>query len=98
RTSMILAEVNRVLRRDFEVVHEIGEDSAIGSGPGENRLLVVADREDVAVVAGQSAYDAILGGIQVLKLVDENGAPSCRNCRSDRRIFDELSSFDQEHV
>jgi hypothetical protein len=67
-TAVIRLEMNG--RDDLEVVEEALEQRRVGAGPGVDRLVVVADREDVLVVAGQRMDDAILDGIQVLEFVD----------------------------
>ena len=61
---------------DVEVGAEAVEDGGVGAGPGEDGLLVVADREAVAVLCGQAGHDFVLGQAQVLELVHQDAVPA----------------------
>src|SRR5688572_32929750 len=63
----------------LEVVNESCEDAWIGARPGEDGLLVVTDREQVAMTGCESVDDRVLDAVQVLELVDENAVPARAN-------------------
>src|SRR5438105_7646787 len=88
RTTTILAELHVPL--EGEVVHECEKDAWIGARPRVDRLLVVADREDVTMSAADVANHGVLHRIQVLELVDEDTIPARLNTRHDARIAEEL--------
>ena len=50
---------------DAEVVDEVDQHFGLRAGPGEHRLLVITDDEQVAVLPGQTAHDVILLRIQI---------------------------------
>src|SRR5437762_8654951 len=74
-TAPVVPEVNDAIGADAEVLLEAPEDLWIGASPRVNRLLVVADGEDVTVLLRQSTNDRVLNGIQILELVDKHNIP-----------------------
>ena len=61
--------------RDPEVLAEPAEHSRIGAGPGEDRLLVIPDREEVAMGRREPLQDLVLCRVQILELVHEQVVP-----------------------
>src|SRR3954447_9629693 len=60
---------------ESKIVAESMDDVGIRSGPGEDRLLVVAHPKDISVSLRQLANDAVLNRAQVLKLVYQHVVP-----------------------
>ena len=58
--------------RALEVFLEAQDHAVIAAAPGVDRLIVVADDRNVAVVGGQQRHEAILRDIDVLILVDQH--------------------------
>src|SRR5205085_7972609 len=69
-----------------------------GAGPGIDRLVVIADGEDVFVVVSQRPYHAVLHGIQVLELVDQYDVPARSHRRAVFIALEELGRFDDEGI
>jgi hypothetical protein len=76
RRAPVVLEVDDAIGLDLEILPKRGEDSRISARPRIHGLLVVADGEDVAMVARQSAYDRVLNWIEILEFVDEDRVPS----------------------
>ena len=84
---------------DVEVGAEAVEDGGVGAGPGEDGLLVVADREAVAVLGGQAGHDLVLGQAQVLEFVHQDAVPAGPELRARLRIAaDQLAGEPDEVV
>jgi hypothetical protein len=60
---------------DLEVGPEALEDGGVGAGPAEDRLLVVAHGEAVAMDRREPGDDGVLRQAQVLELVHQDGVP-----------------------
>ena len=56
------------------VVLELEDVADVGAAPRVDRLVVVADHGEVAVLAGEQVGDAVLGVVGVLVLVDHHVA------------------------
>src|SRR5713101_8415563 len=95
---MILLEVNCVCRRDFQIIHELVEDLWICTGPGKDRLLVIANGENVVVLACKLVNNAVLSRIQILKLINKECGPLCAHCGCSRGVLHQLCRLEQEHV
>ena len=85
RTATILLQMD--LGRHTKIVHERDEYLGVCAGPGVNRLIVVTNREHVAMVARERAHHSILHGVQVLELVDQYHIPASANRRSGIRVL-----------
>jgi hypothetical protein len=83
---------------DLEIVGEGEKDLWIRPRPGVDRLLVVADREYVSVIARQLVDDRVLDRIQILELVHENAVPSSPNRGADGFVPQELPGFKHKRV
>ena len=70
--AVVLLERDRV--RAGEVVLELEDVADVGAAEAVDRLVRVADREDVAVLLGEELEQAVLGVVRVLVLVDEDVA------------------------
>ena len=55
-----------------EILQEALDVAIIGATPAVDGLIGVAHREQIAMGQGQAAHQAVLRGIRVLKLVDQN--------------------------
>src|SRR5512141_1382224 len=96
---MILLQVDRLSGCDSEIVHEFAEDLAIRTGPRKNRLLMVSDGKHVAVLARELVNDAVLAGVEILELIDEDGVPLRTNEGGGGSAFlEKLGGLDDEHV
>ena len=75
RAAAILVEhdgpVDRILAA------EPHQDVGVRPRPGEDRLLVVADREEVAVRRRQALQEIVLDRVHVLELVHQQIVPAC---------------------
>ena len=69
RGAVVLLEPHHARVR--EVALEVEDVADVGAAPGVDRLVGVADDEDVAVRVGEQAHDAVLRVVRVLVLVDE---------------------------
>ena len=58
----------------------------LGAAPAVDRLVVVADHEHVAVVAGEHAHEGVLDGVGVLEFVDQELAEAVAVVRQQRRV------------
>ncbi len=96
RAATIFAEL--VFGDDAEIVDESEEDFRIGSSPRVNRLLVVADGKDVSVSLSERMNDHVLHGIQILKLIDEDGGVPASHFFSDFLDPHQLGRLENEHV
>ncbi len=67
------------MTRHAEVIHEAEDDLRIGPGPRKDRLLVIADREDVPMPLRQPPDHGVLQRIEVLELVDQEVVPLPRH-------------------
>ena len=56
------------------VALELEDVADVGAAPGVDRLVVVADHGEVAVLAGEQVGEAVLGVVRVLVLVDQDVA------------------------
>ncbi len=70
RRAIVLLQHNRPRRG--EVAVEVLDVAIVRATPLVDRLVGIAHSEDVVVVAGQLAQQAILRGVGVLELVDED--------------------------
>jgi len=68
--------VDHAIRGNLEVFLKVPEDLWIRAGPRVDRLLVVADGEDVPMVLRQTTDDCVLDRIQILEFVDEDDVPA----------------------
>src|ERR1700686_5123229 len=84
--------------RDAEVPSEIEKYFWVGARPGVDRLLVVTNHEDVAMVPSQLADDGVLDRIQVLEFVDQDGVPASPHFCSHGRDSEELRCLENEGV
>ena len=96
RAAVVLIEVN--LSRQVEIVHEAREHREIGARPRIDRLLMIADGEHVIVPLGERAHDAILDGIEILKLVDENRVPPLVHARRVAGCLEQRRGVDDERI
>ena len=72
RRAVVLLELDH--RRVGEVVLEVEDVADVGMPEGIDRLIVVADDREVAVLLGQQPQPDVLGVVGVLVLVDEHEA------------------------
>jgi hypothetical protein len=79
-------------------VDELDEDARVGAGPGVDGLLLVADGEDVTVIAPDLADDLVLERIEILELVHEHIVPARAHAVHDVRVGEQLGSPDDERV
>src|SRR6476620_8959116 len=68
RAPMILLKMESLFLCQVEMIDECREDFPVCSSPRVNRLLVVADSENILVLAREFAHNPILRGVQILKL------------------------------
>ena len=94
--AVIPVENDRV--GDVEVAAEALEDVGVGSGPGEDGLLVVAHREAVAVLRDQAGDDLVLRQAQVLELVHQDAVPSRAQLRARLGVAAEQLSGEPDEV
>ena len=59
-----------------ELTQESRDDARVGPTPGEDRLFVIADREQRTVLSCEEGQDAILVQIEILELIDEDVIPA----------------------
>ncbi len=98
RTAAVLTQVIGARRRDLEVVHVLEEDARIGPRPRVDGLLVVADGEDVPVIAGQLPDHRVLHGVQILELVHQHAVPARADERGRRLALEQLPGAQEQHV
>lgn len=98
RAPVIVLQVDHALGLERKIFLEAQKDFWIRAGPGINRLLVVADREDVTVIAGELTNDSVLDRIQILELVHEHSVVSRPNLLRDGIHPEQLCCFEDEAV
>src|SRR5690348_5406001 len=96
RAAAIFAELD--VPCQLEVVEEALKDARIGARPRIDRLLLVADGEDVPVVAAELTDDGVLHRIEVLEFVDEDAIPARADTLDNLLIVKQLGSPEDEHV
>ncbi len=76
-----------------EVVLEAADVPDVRAAPAVDRLVVVADDAEVPVVADDALQEAVLRGVRVLELVDEDvvEAPADGVARAARVLLEELA-------
>ena len=72
RRAVVLLELDH--RGVGEVVLEVEDVADVGAAEAVDRLVVVADHRDVAVLLGEQLQPAVLGAVGVLVLVDQHVA------------------------
>ena len=98
RGTTILLQMDDTIGMNLEIFLKVPEDLRIGAGPRIDRLLVVADGEDVPVILRQATNDRVLNRVQVLKLVDEHNIPTRADLDSDVVHPEELRRPQHESV
>ena len=90
RRPVVLLEQHH--RRVGEGVLELDDVAHVGAAEGVDRLVLVADDADVAVVGGEQQHQVVLHPVRVLVLVDEDvlepaagSARSTSGCSRSRR-------------
>ncbi len=78
-----------------EVVLELDDVPDVGPAEGVDRLVGIADREDVPVLAGEELEKAVLGVVRVLVLVHEDVAE--RLLPAFRRLGKAVEDLDRQH-
>ena len=92
RAAAILVEDDRL---DFVVPLEPHQDVRVRARPGEDRLLVVTDCEEVAMRCGELVQQVVLDCVDVLKFVHEQIVKPVRDPVGERRGFgDQLVEVD----
>src|SRR6185503_12344707 len=66
--------------------------------PGVDRLLVVADGENVPMLMPDIADHRVLHRIEILELVDEHAVPSRAYSRHDMPVLQQLRRLEEQHV
>ncbi len=94
--AAVAIEDDGILR--VEVRPILPEDARVRAAPGEDRLLVVAHREDVPVFLHQALEDAVLRGVQVLCLVHQQVVPARGHRLRHRRVIAEQPVGDRDDV
>ena len=92
RAPAVLVEDDRL---DLEVAAEPFEHHGIGAGPGEDRLLVIADRVEVAVRRGEPLQEIVLDRVHVLEFVHQEIVPPPRNLLGHRVAQQPLGLHDE---
>src|SRR3981081_3613989 len=87
-----------VVSDDVEIVREMREHPWICPSPGIDGLLVIADREHVAVLVGKLADYAILHRIQVLEFVHEDCVPTPSDGSRHRCNSEELRGLEKQSI
>ena len=82
-----------------KILVEVEDVPDVGAAPAVDRLVVVADDADVAVLAGEQLHELVLRAVGVLVLVDEDVAgTSAGTSRSSLRILGEHAHGQHEQV
>ena len=76
-----------------EVLLEVEDVPDVGAAEAVDRLVVVADHRQVAVLGGEQLEPAVLGAVGVLVLVDEDVAERARVAVAD--LLEELEHVDR---
>ncbi len=84
--AAVLVEDDRL---DVVIAAEALEHVGVGAGPGEDRLLVVADGEEVRMRRGQAFQQIVLHGVHVLEFVHEQVIPALGNSIGEFLGFDD---------
>ncbi len=82
--AIILLQLDEIAHAEFAL--EIVHIADVGAAERVDRLVVVADREDRVVFAGEHLEPRILQFVGVLKLVDQNVAETRLIVRAQRRV------------
>ena len=89
RAAAVFVEYDRL--GDVVVPAEANQHVRVRAGPCEDRLLVVTDREDIAVRRGEALEQVVLHVVHVLEFIDEHVVPAvCDPVGEWLRLHDEI--------
>ena len=88
RRAVVLLELDHLRVR--EVALEVEDVADVGAAEAVDRLVVVADHHQVAVLAGEQLQQPVLGVVGVLVLVDEDVAEGAAPALAD--VLEQLAA------